>query len=268
VGIEGQEKIRAGRVLIIGAGGLGAPAALYLAAAGVGTLGIVDGDKVELSNLQRQIIHSTDDIGVAKVKSAAKKIHRLNPDVEVKIYPEILCAANARDILSGYDFAIDGTDNFAAKFLINDACVLMGVPFSHGGILRFKGQTLTVLPGQSACYRCVFHAAPPTNAVPTCSQAGVLGAVAGMLGTIQAAECLKFLTKVGELIKDRILTFDAKTMEFRNVKISRRPECPVCGANPSIRELRDEAQTACGMTRPSTAGGSKGTDDSNPETGG
>ncbi|MCD7937253.1 MAG: HesA/MoeB/ThiF family protein, partial [Tannerellaceae bacterium] len=209
VGVEGQEKILKAKVLIIGAGGLGAPIALYLAAAGVGTIGIVDGDVVDLSNLQCQVIHFTPDVGRPKVESAAEKIKQINPDVHVVTYPEFFVASNALDMIRDYDFVIDGTDNFPVKFLINDACVLAGKPFSHGGILRFEGQTLTYVPG-SACYRCLFNAPPPPNAVPTCSQAGVLGAIAGMLGTIQAAEALKYITGVGELLTDRLLTFNAK----------------------------------------------------------
>ena len=187
VGGEGQEKILNAKVLIIGAGGLGAPAALYLAAAGVGTIGIVDGDVVDLTNLQRQVIHFTADVGKAKVLSAKEKIFQLNPDVKVKVYQELAMAHNILELIADYDFIIDGTDNFSAKFLINDACVIGKKPFSHGGILRFDGQTITHTPG-NACYRCIFKEPPPKNAVPTCSQAGVLGAIAGMLGTIQAAE--------------------------------------------------------------------------------
>ena len=186
VGVEGQEKIRQGKVLIIGAGGLGAPVALYLAAAGVGTIGIVDGDVVDLSNLQRQVIHFTPDVGTPKVESAKQKMLAINPNVKVNTYREFLMADNALDLIADYDFIVDGTDNFPVKFLINDACVMAGKPFSHGGILRFEGQTFTHLPG-TACYRCLFKTPPPANAVPTCSQAGVLGAIAGMLGTIQAA---------------------------------------------------------------------------------
>jgi molybdopterin/thiamine biosynthesis adenylyltransferase len=173
VGVEGQEKISNGKVLIIGAGGLGAPVALYLAAAGVGTIGIIDGDVVDLSNLQRQVIHFTADVNKAKVISAKEKINQLNPDVNVITYYELLTASNALEIIKDYDFVVDGTDNFPVKFLINDACVMAGKPFSHGGILRFDGQTITYVPG-SACYRCIFNAPPPANAVPTCSQAGVL----------------------------------------------------------------------------------------------
>jgi thiazole biosynthesis adenylyltransferase ThiF len=249
VGVEGQEKIMNAKVLIIGVGGLGAPAALYLAAAGVGIIGIVDADNVDISNLQRQIIHFTPDIGKPKVVSAVEKINRLNPDVQVNAYQELVTAANIKDIIKNYDFVIDGTDNFPAKFLINDACVMLGIPFSHGGILRFNGQAMTIVPGKSACYRCVFQAPPPKNAVPTCSQAGILGAIAGMLGTIQATEALKFITKTGDLLTNTLLTFDAKTMDFRKVKISRNPKCAICGQNPTIKELFDEEQAVCDLKK-------------------
>ncbi|MDR1453752.1 MAG: molybdopterin-synthase adenylyltransferase MoeB [Candidatus Margulisbacteria bacterium] len=244
VGIEGQEKICAGKVLIIGTGGLGAPAALYLAAAGVGVIGLVDGDVVDRTNLQRQVIHFTPDIGKPKVLSAQEKIAQINPEVKVKTYHTLARAQNILDLIQDYDFIIDGTDNFPAKFLINDACVLAGKPFSHGGILRFDGQTMTHLPG-TACYRCVFNAPPPKDLVPTCAQAGVLGAVAGMLGTIQAAEALKYLTGAGELLTDKLLVFDALTMNYRTVKIKRNENCPLCGRQPSITELQDEEQPVC-----------------------
>ncbi|NDD66728.1 HesA/MoeB/ThiF family protein [bacterium] len=247
VGGKGQEKIVQARILIIGAGGLGAPIALYLAAAGVGTLGIVDGDCVDLTNLQRQVIHFTPDIGKAKVQSATEKIRAMNPDVRVIPIQDMVHSGNIRDLIREYDMVVDGTDNFAAKFLINDACVMEKKPFSHGGILRFDGQTMTVLPGQSACYRCVFKAPPPKNAVPTCSQAGVLGAVAGMLGTIQAAEVLKWITGVGDLLTDRLLTFNAKTMTFRQVTVRRQARCPICSATPSITELVDEEGPVCDL---------------------
>jgi molybdopterin/thiamine biosynthesis adenylyltransferase len=244
VGVEGQEKISRGKVLIVGAGGLGAPVALYLAAAGVGTLGVVDGDVVDLSNLQRQIIHFTPDVDKPKVISAKEKINRLNPDVNVIAYQTLLSAENALEIIKDYDFVVDGTDNFPTKFLINDACVIAGKPFSHGGILRFEGQTLTHLPG-TACYRCLFQAPPLSNTTPTCSQAGVLGAIAGMLGTIQATEVLKYLTGVGELLTDKLLSFNAKTMEFKTIKIKHSEKCPVCGHNPILKQLVDYEQTAC-----------------------
>lgn len=244
VGVEGQEKIRQGRVLVVGAGGLGAPVTLYLAAAGVGTIGIVDGDVVDLSNLQRQIIHFTEDIGKSKVVSAQEKIKRINPNVHVIPYPTFLRADNAMDIVKEYDFIVDGTDNFPVKFLINDVCVMEGKPFSHGGILRFEGQTFTHLPG-TACYRCLFGSPPPPDAVPTCSQAGVLGAIAGMLGTIQAAEVLKYLTGVGELLVDKLLTFNAKTMDFRKIRTHRHEGCPICGSHPTVTKLVDYEHATC-----------------------
>lgn len=244
VGVEGQEKIRQGRVLVIGAGGLGAPVAMYLAAAGVGTIGLADGDVVDLSNLQRQIIHFTPDVGQPKVKSAQEKINLINPNVRVNTYKEFLRSDNIIDIINEYDFVVDGTDNFPIKFLINDACVMAGKPFSHGGILRFEGQTFTHLPG-TACYRCLFNSPPPAGSVPTCSQAGVLGAIAGMLGTIQAAEVLKYFTGIGELLTDRLLVFNAKTMDFRKVKTHRHDGCPICGSSPEINKLIDYEQPPC-----------------------
>lgn len=246
VGLEGQEKILQAKVLIIGAGGLGAPAAMYLAAAGVGTIGIVDGDVVDLSNLQRQIIHFTKDTGRPKVESAKEKMQAINPDVKVNAIREFLYSDNIMDIIRDYDFIIDGTDNFPVKFLINDACVKAGKAFSHGGILRFRGQTFTHVPG-SACYRCMFKEPPPAGAVPTCSQAGVLGAIAGMLGTIQAAEALKYILGIGDLLTDRLLTFEAKTMEFRIIPVRQRDSCPVCGSHPTITELIDYEQAACDL---------------------
>lgn len=249
VGVEGQEKIRQGKVLVVGAGGLGAPVALYLAAAGVGTIGLVDADVVDLSNLQRQIIHFTPDVGIPKVESAKAKINQINPNVEVKTHKTFLRADNAQEIIKDYDFIVDGTDNFPVKFLINDACVMSGKPFSHGGILRFEGQTFTHLPG-TACYRCMFNSPPPAGAVPTCSQAGVLGAIAGMLGTIQAAEVLKYLTGVGDLLTDTLLTFNAKTMDFRKIKVHRHASCPICGNTPTITQLIDYELPPCELKRP------------------
>lgn len=246
VGVEGQEKIRNGKVLVVGAGGLGAPVALYLAAAGVGTIGIVDGDVVDLSNLQRQVIHFTGDVGHPKVESARDKMLAINPNVKVNTIREFLMSDNALDIIKDYDFIVDGTDNFPVKFLINDACVMAGKPFSHGGILRFEGQTFTHLPS-TACYRCLFKSPPPANAVPTCSQAGVLGAIAGMLGTIQAAETLKYLTGVGELLTNKLLTFNAKTMDFRKINTRRQASCAICGDNPTITELIDYEQAVCDL---------------------
>jgi len=245
VGFEGQEKLMQAKVLIIGTGGLGSPAAMYCAAAGVGTIGVVDGDVVEISNLQRQIIHCTGDIGSPKVASAREKIKAINPDVIVEPIQAFVNAANIGSIIEGYDFVIDGTDNFPTKFLINDACVMKRIPFSHGGILSFSGQTMTVLPKESACYRCVFHKTPSKNMIPSCFESGVLGVVAGMLGTIQAAEALKFITGAGELLADELLTFDALTMNFRKVSLRKNPGCAVCSEKPSITDLRDEEIPAC-----------------------
>lgn len=248
VGVEGQEKLMDAKVLIVGAGGLGAPVSLYLAAAGIGTIGIVDNDVVDLSNLQRQVVHFHKDIGVAKVTSAKEKMLAINPEVKIKTYHTYLMADNIREIIKDYDFVVEGTDNFPAKFLINDACVMEGIPFSHGGILRFDGQTMTVVPGKSSCYRCTFRNPPPPDAVPTCSQAGVLGAIAGMLGTIQATEALKYILGIGELLSDTLLSFDAKTMDFRKVKLRRQDDCPLCGTKPTITELVDAEQRLCGIS--------------------
>jgi len=246
VGGDGQEKLLQSRVLVIGAGGLGAPISLYLAAAGVGTIGIVDADVVDISNLQRQVIHFTPDIGRQKVESAKEKINAINPDVTVVVHQELFVAENARHLVDAYDFILDGTDNFATKFLINDACVLAKKPYSHGGILRFDGQTFTHTPGH-ACYRCVFHSPPPPNAVPTCSQAGVLGAIAGMLGTIQAAEGLKYCLGIGDLLENRLLSFNALNMSFRTLNIKRRLDCQVCGDHPTITDLTDLPQASCDL---------------------
>jgi adenylyltransferase/sulfurtransferase len=245
MGIEGQKKISRARILIIGAGGLGSPAALYLAAAGIGTIGIADADDVELSNLQRQIIHSTGDLGKPKVTSAADKLKSLNPDVTVNTLQELVTSDNIGPLLKSYDFIIDGTDNFNSKFLINDACVMEKVPFSHGGVLQFEGQTMTVIPGKSACYRCVYSVPPPAGSVPSCSEAGVLGAVAGIMGTIQAAEALKFITGTADLLTDSLLTCNAGTMDFHKVKLKRNPHCPVCGESPTIHKLTDGDRPDC-----------------------
>jgi molybdopterin-synthase adenylyltransferase len=240
VGEAGQEQLLNGKVMIIGAGGLGSPIALYLAAAGIGTIGIADADSVELSNLQRQIAHHTPDIGTPKVLSAAGKLKAMNPDVRVRTYPEWIRAANIAAIIGEYDFVIDATDNFAAKFLINDAAVLAGIPYSHGGILQFDGQTMTVLPKESACYRCIFPAPPPKEVVTTCSRAGVFGVLPGVIGTIQATEAIKYILGLGDLLAGRLLTYNALRMRFREIPFRRNPECPVCGEMPTITELRDE----------------------------
>jgi len=247
VGGAGQEKLLASKVLIIGAGGLGAPAGLYLAAAGVGTIGIVDGDNVDLSNLQRQIIHHTADVGVEKIRSAEAKMLAINPEVRVKTYKQWAKADNIREIVRDYDFVIDGTDNFAAKFLVNDACYFEKVPFSHAGILRFDGQLITVLPGETTCYRCIFDGPPPANAVPSCSQAGVLGVLAGVIGCLQATEAIKCLLGLGDLLTGTLLTYDALSMDIRKVNLNRNPACPLCGDDPKITELKDEEQIVCDL---------------------
>jgi adenylyltransferase/sulfurtransferase len=245
IGVEGQIKIMNGKILIIGVGGLGSPAALYLAASGVGTIGIADSDTVELSNLQRQIIHFTEDLNISKVASAAEKMQALNPEVAVRIHQVFISADNIRQLITQYDFVIDGTDSFAAKFLINDACVMEGIPYSHGGVLRFNGQAMTVIPTKSACLRCVFEEPPPPDAVPTCAQAGVLGAVPGMLGTIQTAEALKFLAGKGTLLTNAMMFFDLFKMEFIKHALEKNTECNLCGEQPTIHELVDEQQVDC-----------------------
>lgn len=245
VGGKGQEKLLAGRVLIVGIGGLGSPAALYLAAAGVGTLGLVDGDVVDLTNLQRQIAHATADVGRAKVESAAAKCRAINPDVTVRPYPEYLRADNALAILKDYDFVIDATDTFAAKFLVADACHFAGKAYAHAGVLHFEGQAMTVIPGRSGCYRCLFREPPPADAAPSCSQAGVMGVLPGIMGTIQAAEALKYLLGIGDLLTNRMLVCDALKMTFRTIPFSRPSACPLCGDRPTITSLRDEAPAAC-----------------------
>lgn len=249
VGAKGQKKLLNSKVLIIGAGGLGTPVALYLAAAGVGHIGIVDADEVDLSNLQRQVIHSTADIGKAKVKSAKESMVAINPDVEVTTYRMFVDASNVRELIRDYDFIIDGTDNFPAKFLINDACVLEKKPFSHAGIIRFQGQLMTYVPGEGPCYRCVFKNPPPKDAVPTCKQAGVIGAMAGTIGTLQAMEAIKYIIGKGELLTGKLLTYDALKMEFRKINLKRDCNCAVCGDNPTILEPIDYEQEVCEETK-------------------
>lgn len=228
IGLPGQMKIKAGRVLVIGAGGLGSPVLMYLAAAGVGTIGVADGDVIDISNLQRQVIHSTRGIGSSKAESAKRRMLEINPNVNVVLYNEFLDEESIAGIAAGYDFIVDGTDNFAAKLLINDTCTALGKPFSHGAIFEFEGHTFTHTPG-SACYRCIFGAAPPPEVMPAKAGAGLFGAIAGMLGTIQAAEALKYLTGMGTLLTDSLLRFDARTMDFIKLKVRKDPECPACG---------------------------------------
>ncbi|MDD5483532.1 MAG: HesA/MoeB/ThiF family protein [Kiritimatiellae bacterium] len=226
IGADGQKKLAESRVLIVGAGGLGSPAALYLAAAGVFTIGLMDADTVEPSNLQRQILHFTDDIGRLKTESAAEKLHALNSDVRVRTYPFRLTGKNARSILGNFDFVIDATDNFPSKIMIANACHAAKKPYSHAGVAQYSGQTMTVLPGQTACYRCVFDSPPKDPRKPQ----GPLGAVPGVIGAIQAAEAIKYLLDIGDLLTNRLLTFDALKMKFREVPLKRNPCCKLCAS--------------------------------------
>lgn len=248
VGGIGQEKILKSKVLIIGAGGLGSPAALYLASAGVGTIGIIDGDNVDITNLQRQIIHFTKDIDIPKVESAKEKMLAINPYVNIITYKERINENNIKSIISDFDFIIDGTDNFPAKFLINDACVMNRKPFSHAGILRFDGQTMTYTPGD-ACYRCIFRELPPRGAVPSCSEAGILGPVAGIIGSIQALEAIKYIIGKGNLLINKMLIINALDMNFRIVNIKKNKFCPVCGENPEITQIKEYEQPVCDLKR-------------------
>ena len=240
VGGKGQKKIIQAKVLVVGAGGLGSPAALYLAAAGIGTIGLIDSDVVDLSNLQRQVIHHTADVGRSKVLSGKEKIQALNPDVNVVMYEERLTAGNALKIVGDYDVVLDGVDNFPTKFLINDACFFAGKPLVHGGILRFDGRVTTIIPKKSACYRCVFKKPPPEGLVASCQEAGVIGVLAGIIGTIQATEALKLILGIGRPLTDRLLDFDARRTQFREIRIKRNPECPLCGERPTITQLMED----------------------------
>lgn len=245
VGAEGQRQLKRGRVLCVGAGGLGSPAALYLAAAGVGTLGIVDFDRVDVSNLQRQIIHGTADVGRSKLESARSRIEDLNPEVRVEVFDARLSAANARDVLEGWDVVLDGTDNFAARYLVNDACVLFGKPNVWGSIFRFEGQASVFAVPTGPCYRCLHPEPPPPGLVPSCAEGGVLGVLPGIIGTIQATEALKLILGIGEPLVGRFLIYDALRMRFRELKLAKDPDCPVCGVRPRIRELQDY-EGSCG----------------------
>jgi molybdopterin/thiamine biosynthesis adenylyltransferase len=236
VGMEGQQKLLDGRVLIIGAGGLGSPAALYLTAAGIGTIGIVDNDVVELTNLQRQVIHFTPDIGKAKVDSAGEKMTVLNPEVKIIALQERIHTGNIMGIIRGYNFVIDCTDNSTVKLLINDACVLSGIPYSHAGILQFSGQTITVKPSESACYRCIFPIPPIKEATSTRHPIGVIGVLPGVIGIIQATEAIKFLLGKGDLLTGRLLIYNALQMSFDVIQIKKNPKCPLCGETPTIKE--------------------------------
>lgn len=229
IGVEGQEKLTEAKVFIIGAGGLGSPAALYLAAAGIGKIGIADSDIVGLSNLQRQLMHTTSDLGRPKVESAKETLQQINPDVSIQTYNEFISSDNIAGIIADYDFVLDCTDNFEAKFLINDACVIADKPFTHAGVTGFQGQLMTVIPHETSCYRCIFQAPPPEGAVPSCAEAGIIGAAAGVVGSLQALEAIKYITGAGDLLTGKLLTFDALTMKFRTVKLPPRGSgCAVC----------------------------------------
>ena len=246
-GLEGQQRLLDARVLIVGMGGLGSPIALYLAAAGVGTLGLVDGDTVSLTNLQRQIIHGTPDVGRSKVDSAAESIIRVNPEVKVEKHELFLNEDNALDIIRDYDFVVEGSDNFSAKYLVNDACVMLGKPFCIGGINRYAGQVMTHRPG-TACYRCLFPEPPAREDVETCAMVGVLGTIAGMLGTIQATEVVKCIVGVGEPLYDQLLTFDALSMQWNKLSFQYNEDCPLCGSHPTITRLKEYAYKPCAKT--------------------
>ncbi|MCL5674846.1 MAG: molybdopterin-synthase adenylyltransferase MoeB [Candidatus Omnitrophica bacterium] len=239
IGGKGQERLLSAKVLIVGAGGLGSPSALYLAAAGIGTIGIVDSDNVELNNLQRQILHSTGSVGKPKAESAKETINKLNPDVNVVPHKLRLTSENILNIVRDYDIVIDGSDNFPTRYLVNDACVISKKPLSHGGIFRYDGQAMTIIPGESACYRCLFPEPPPPGLVPSCQEAGILGAVAGIIGIIQANEVLKYILKNGELLKSKLLIFNALESRFRLVRVPKNDNCAVCGKNPTVTKLID-----------------------------
>ena len=243
-GPEAQSKLLHGKVLIVGAGGLGSPVALYLAAAGVGTIGVVDGDTVSITNLQRQVLHSTPDVGRPKVEVARERMQSINPDVCVETHECYLSETNAMELIQPYDFIIDGTDNFATKYLVNDACVMQGKAFTMGGISKYCGQLMTHVPG-SACYRCLFPEPPAKQDVETCAMVGVLGSIAGMLGTVQATECLKYLAGVGQLLTNSMLTFDALSMQWQRFGFAQRPSCELCGTHPSIHQLKEYAFKPC-----------------------
>ncbi len=239
VGMKGQRKLKEARVLLIGAGGLGSPLALYLAAAGVGTIGIVDFDVVDYSNLQRQIIHSTDDVGKPKLESARNKILAINPDINIKTYDTQLTSENALDIISKFDIVVDGTDNFPTRYLVNDACVLLDKPNVYASIFRFEGQVSVFHAKEGPCYRCLYAEPPPPGLVPSCAEGGVLGVLPGLVGTIQATEVIKLILGIGEPLVGQLLVIDALDMSFRKLKLRKNPECPICGTNPTIKELID-----------------------------
>jgi sulfur-carrier protein adenylyltransferase/sulfurtransferase len=248
VGVEGQQKLKAARVLCVGAGGLGSPASLYLAAAGIGTLGLVDFDTVDVSNLQRQVLYSTADVGRRKLDAAADRLRGLNPDLNVIQHETRLTSANALDILKNYDVIVDGADNFPTRYLVNDACVLLGRPNAYGSIFRFDGQASVFGAPGGPCYRCLYPEPPPAGLVPSCAEGGVLGVLPGLVGTIQATEAIKLIIGAGQTLAGRLLLIDALTMEFRTVKARRDPACPVCGDHPTVTGLIDYEQF-CGISQ-------------------
>jgi molybdopterin/thiamine biosynthesis adenylyltransferase/rhodanese-related sulfurtransferase len=252
VALEGQKKLKAARVLTIGAGGLGAPLAMYLAAAGVGTIGIVDFDVVDESNLQRQIIHGTSDIGRPKLESARETIEDINPNVKVETFNEALSSENALDIFRDFDIVVDGTDNFPTRYLVNDACVLLGKPNVYGSIFRFEGQASVFYAEEGPCYRCLYPEPPPPGLVPSCAEGGVLGILPGAIGVIQATETVKLILGIGEPLIGRLLLYDALGMRFREMKLRKDPNCPVCGENPTVTELIDY-QEFCGIPQANAA---------------
>jgi adenylyltransferase/sulfurtransferase len=251
VGVEGQEKLKKGSVLCIGAGGLGSPAALYLAAAGVGTIGIVDFDVVDFSNLQRQVIHGTSDVGRSKLASAKDRLLELNPHINIETYETALSSKNALDLFKPYDVILDGTDNFPTRYLTNDACVLLGKPNAYGSIFRFEGQASVFATKDGPCYRCLYPEPPPPGLVPSCAEGGVLGVLPGVIGTIQATEAIKLIMGIGEPLVGRFLIYDALRMKFRELKLKKDPECPVCGTNPTVTALIDYEQF-CGVAPAAT----------------
>ncbi len=248
VGGEGQSRLLESKVLLVGAGGLGSPAAFYLAAAGIGNMGIIDFDTVDLSNLQRQIIHNTERIGMLKTESAKKTITALNPDVNVTVFNEKLCSENILRLFEGYDYILDGTDNFATRYLINDACVMMGKTNIHGSIFRFEGQVTIFKSDEGPCYRCLYPEPPPPGMVPNCQEGGVLGVLAGVIGNLQVVETLKLIIGKGETLIGSLLIYDALKTEFRKLKLKKDPQCPVCSDQPTITELIDYEEF-CGLSR-------------------
>ena len=248
VGGSGQQKMMDARVLLLGAGGLGSPAAYYLAAAGIGNLGIVDFDQVDLSNLQRQIIHSTERIGMLKTESAKKTIQALNPDVNVTLYNEKMDSNNIMSLIKDYDYVVDGSDNFPTRYLVNDACVMKNKTLIHGSIYRFEGQVTVFKPGDGPCYRCLYPEPPPPGMVPNCQEGGVLGVLAGVIGNLQVVEVLKLILGIGKPLVGKLLIYDALNTEFRSLRLRRDANCPICGEKPTIKELVDYEEF-CGLQR-------------------